>query len=66
MTQKHYSENAALYIFNSVWIKSVVMGHAFVSLTSREQPVSFVKKTTNLVCSVIKVSVTKNTINVIY
>jgi len=34
------------------------MGHACASLTSREQPVSFVKKITNLAYSVIKVSVT--------
>jgi len=40
----------------SVWIKSMVMGHACASLTSREQPVSFVKKITNLAYSVIKLA----------
>lgn len=57
--QSHYSKNVTLSFFNSVWIKSMVMGDACVSPTSREQPVSFVKKTTNLARSVIKVSVTK-------
>ena len=37
----------------------MVMGHACVSAASKEQPVSFVKKTTNLAHFVIKVSVTK-------
>ena len=52
-----------LFVFNSVWIKSMVMGHACVSLTSREQPASFVKKITNLAYSVIKVSITYNIVN---
>lgn len=40
----------------SVWIKSMVMGHACVSPASKEQPVSFVKMTTNLAHSVIKLA----------
>jgi len=43
-------------LMESVWIKSMVMGGACVSPTSREQPVSFVKKTTNLARSVIKLA----------
>lgn len=42
----------------------MVMGHACVSPTSREQPVSFVQKATNLAHFVIKVSFTKNVMNV--
>ena len=57
--------HATLSVLNSVWIKSMVMGHACVSPASKEQPVSFVKKTTNLAHFVIKVSVTKNVTNVI-
>ena len=43
----------------------MVMGLACVSPASKEQPASFVKKTTNLAHSVIKVSGNKNVMNVI-
>lgn len=52
-----------LFVFNSVWIKLMVMGYVCVSLVLKEQFVSFVKMIINLVYFVIKVSVIKNLMN---